>query len=284
MTIMKQMIVKANCYKAITRANDEKHVKFHSLVVERLTSIYSDMLNAPARIAKEWKDLSDALDREVRKHTMWERHITPEIVEKRKERDKLIENVIEYADFLAKFPDSDAKSVIGYQMQRYLVRLKLLRNDSPNEREVGTSFFCRWVKEMPEYASAVQSGLIDDVVDDLNKVNNDCDNMLHDSWSKLYNEIPEDMKQLRIATDTAYRELIEQTNETLTELTMLSEDASRSQTSAAEDASTAVEDAARITALVKLLNADVAQYEQQAADARMARKQAAERKRRKKGK
>ena len=272
---MKEKIIKAKTCKTVSN-KDDVHLRFHTLVDERLTKIFGDVSAAPVLIGQAWTRLKEALTRQRLKYTMWDRLPTPQLTEARKCRDDQVNDVIRMADALAGDKSDAELQYLGRYLQLFLKRSDLKKNLNPDAREVYTWVFCHWKLKLPEYIAAVQGGKIKPVVEELNQINKECDKMLHERLNQLNDEIPEDMKVLRKQTTAAYRDLTAQTNEALLELTLLTKPENREQASLAVDIAAAAEDKERIVALVSLLNDDVNRYELQVAEARQKKKDEAE--------
>lgn len=279
---MKEKIIKAKVCKAIPPKDDE-HLRFHTLVDERLTKIFGEVSAAPALIGQAWTLLKEALTRQRLKHTMWDRLPTPQLTEARKRRDEMVNDVIRMAEALAGDKGDTELHYLGIYLQHLLKRSDLMKDLHPDTKEIYTGVFCRCTLKLPEYIAAVQAGKIKPIVEELDQINEKCDKMLRERLRQLSNEIPEDMKDLRKQTTAAYRHLIDQTNEALLELTLLTKAENREQASQLVDIAAVAEDKERIAALISLLNDDASSYELQAAEARQTKKEEAEARKKRRG-
>lgn len=273
---MKERIIKAKTYKAIATRRDNVHLKFHTLVDERMTTIFGDVSAAPAMIGQEWTHLKESLARQKAKQTMWERVSTPQINEAEKKRDEKLNNIIGMVDVWINSPGDTEINNLGRYLRFYLKRLKLLKGGHIYDKEIPTGIFCRWTINLPEYITAVQVGKIQPVVEELMQVNAECDKLLRDRFSQLLEDNPEDIRDLCKQTNNAYRKLINQINETILKLTILTEQDCREQASQTIDLAKATQDKECLVSLISLLNADVSHYEYLAAEEKKNKEEKAE--------
>ena len=168
---------------------------------------------------------------------------------------------------------------LGDNLKRWLRRSDLSIARNPIEREISTKVFCHFTMVMPEYMAAVQVGKIRPVLEELDQINKECDKMSSERLMILWSEICEPFPELRKHTSTAYRNLLDQINEVLLELTILTMTENLGQASQMVDITAAVKDKERLEALVAQLNDDAARYEIQAAEEKKRKQEAAEQKR-----
>ena len=272
---MKEKIIKAKACKAIPQ-KDDLHLRFHTLVDERLTNIFGEVSAAPELIGQAWTRLKEALTRQRLKQTICDRLPTPQSIEAQKRRDEMLDSVIRMVEAWASNKSDAELRHLGWCLQFYLKRSGVIKNRNSFALEINVNIFCRWTLQLSEYIAAVQAGKIKPVVEELNQINKAYDEMLRNRYSQLWNEVPEEEIDLRRQTTAAYRNLIDQTNETLLELTLLTKAENREQASQLVDIAAATEDKARIATLISLLNEDASRYELQAAEARQKKKEEAE--------
>ena len=278
---MKEKIIKAKTCKAVPN-KDEEHLRFHTLVDEQLTKIFGDVSAAPEQIGQAWTRMKEAMNRHRLKLTVDNRVQTPQIMEAQKRRDEMLDSVIKMANTWAGDKSDADLQYLGWHLQIYLKRIGVIKHLHSFGSEIHVNLFCHFTLELSEYIAAVQAGKIKPVVEELNQINKEYDEMLRNRFHELWSEVPEDERYLRKQTNIAYRNLIDQTNETLLELTHLTKAEKREQASQLVDIAAAIEDKERITALITLLNDDVSRYELQAAEERQKRKEEAEAKKRRK--
>ncbi len=271
---MRVTIIKARPCKSIPPYNPML-LQFHELVDKRLTDTFGSVNYAPEQIGQAWTQLKEATEYVRLEYTIIDRVPTPELNEKRKVRDKLLNEVLTMVDKWA----GDRKNelwILGYNMQYYVKRIGLLKTDIPDLRDMYTNLFCHFTKDMPEYIAAVQEGKIRPVLEELDQINDECDRISRERFHLLWEEIPGRLPELRKQAKAAYRNLLDQINERLLELTILTMTENLGQASQMADIPATVKDKERLEALVAQLNDDATRYEIQAAEEKKRKQEAAE--------